>query len=700
MRFMNLIVVESPTKARTLSRFLEGDFAVEATYGHVQDLPQKKLGVIIEQESGRAGEYRFELQYEQLEKQQKRMDEIKKLAGKTDKIYLATDPDREGEAIAYHVSQILKNGKKQHEFVRIVFHEITKKAIQEALEHPQKVDRQLVEAQQARRVLDRLVGYKLSPLLWRKVRKGLSAGRVQSVAVRLVVEREREILAFKPEEYWQIFAEVEKMNIQKFQVQLTEREGEKIKVGNGVEAEKIKLDLEKAAYCVAGVSKREFKKSPPAPFTTSTLQQAGANKLGWSAKRTMQVAQSLYEEGHITYHRTDSTNLAVEAVAQARDFIAAKYGKEFVPATPRIYQTKSKVAQEAHEAIRPTEVNVQYSTQPTGGQASNVQWGKDEGRLYELIWKRFLACQMADTAGEETKVTVRATGRDGEYQLEVKGQVVKFEGWKRLYESSTKSELLSSNGEEDKVEEVMLPELTEGEKLNLLSVLTEQKFTQPPARFNDASLIKALEEKGIGRPSTYAPTLTTIQDRQYVEKTNIGDSRQKRFSPTALGMAVNDFLTANFPEIVDFEFTARMEDELDNIAAGERQWQPVLSAFYGPFEKNLVNVSETAQRVHIKADETGNPCPKCGEGREIVRIGKFGRFLACSRYPECDYKRNYVKKAGVLCPKCGGDVIMRRTKTGKNFFGCSNYPKCDFASWTKPKAAATTEVTQAPRETT
>lgn len=661
---MDLIVVESPTKAKTLNRFLAGKFAVEASFGHVRDLPEKKLGIDVEKN--------FQPQYVQTAKQKDRTEEIKKLASNASRVYLATDPDREGEAIAWHIQQILNpKSEDPKKYSRISFHEITEHAIKEALADPRQIDMPLVDAQQARRVLDRLVGYKLSPLLWRKIRKGLSAGRVQSVAVRLIVEREREIEAFKPAEYWKIQALVQKLPAGSYQfaVELVGKNGEKYQATNGADAEQAKKELQAAKFIVESVTKKEIKKTPPAPFTTSTLQQAAANRFGWSAKKTMQTAQSLYEEGYITYHRTDSTNLATEATAMARDFVSAKYGKEYALDKPRLYATKSKVAQEAHEAIRPANLNEVPSVA-----------NRDEHRLYELIWKRFLACQMAEATGVSVKLGVKA----GEYLLEAKGETLGFLGWLKLYEKPSSAKATEGQGAEDeeeaKEEEVKLPEVNEGEELKLNDILGEQKFTQPPARFNDASLIKKLEEMGIGRPSTYAPTLSTIQDRQYVEK------QEKRFKPTPLGMAVNDFLVQNFGDIVNYQFTAKMEDELDEIANGDLKWQPVISDFYKPFEEKLGTVQDSAARVKIETETTGEKCPECKEGDVIIRIGKFGKFLACNRYPECKYRANYVQKAGVACPKCGGEVIVRHTKTRKPFYGCSNYPKCDFASWTKPKA--------------
>ena len=633
---MNLVIVESPTKARTLAKFLGDGYKIEASYGHVRDLPQKRLGIKIDKN--------FEPEYVQTKKQEERIKEIKRLSDKVNKIYLATDPDREGEAIAWHVGQLL-GVRSQESVKRIVFHEITEHAIKEALEHPRELDMKLVDAQQARRILDRLVGYKLSPLLWKKIRRGLSAGRVQSVAVRLVVEREREIEAFKPEEYWQIDVMLRNIQYLVFGVRFV---GD---IKNQVEAEEIEKKLLNTEYRVLNIEKKDFRRTPPPPFTTSTLQQAAANRLGWSAKRTMQIAQGLYEEGHITYHRTDSTNLAMEAVLAAKDFISANYGKDHALDKPRFYKTKSKVAQEAHEAIRPTNVALK------GVAFQN----RDQEKIYEMIWKRFVASQMAEARGITVTIVVIA----GEYKLQARGDTIIFDGWYKL------------NGETN---ELRLPEVSEGERLEFVDLTKEQKFTQPPTRYNDASLIKALEEMGIGRPSTYAPTLSTIQDRQYVEKI------EKRFKSTSLGLAVNDFLTVNFSDIVDYKFTAHMEDELDEIANGVRQWRPVIKEFYEPFAAKLGTVTETAARVKVEVETTGEKCPKCGQGEVVIRLGKFGKFLACSRYPECDYKANYQNKTGQKCVKCGGDVIIRRTRSGRSFYGCSNYPKCDFASWTKPKS--------------
>ncbi|MGB9637183.1 MAG: type I DNA topoisomerase [Microgenomates group bacterium] len=657
---MNLIIVESPTKAKTLSRFLGGDYKVEATMGHVRDLPESKLGVEVENN--------FEPQYVISPKKKETIEKLKKAAEKVGQIYLATDPDREGEAIAWHVADLLAGNSK---LSRITFHEITKKAIDEALSHPGEINMNLVEAQVARRILDRLVGYKLSPLLWQKVRKGLSAGRVQSVAVRLIVEREKEIEKFVPVEYWEIEALLQKFvggqlpEAPKFLAKLVKRNGEKIEISNETQASEIVDELKKAGYEIYGVDKKEVRRNPYPPFTTSSLQQAAANRLGWSSKKTMKVAQDLYEQGLITYHRTDSTNLAFEAVAQVRDFIQENFGNEYLPEKPVFYRTKSKSAQEAHEAIRPTSLD---SMSNVKCQMSNP----DEFKLYDLIWKRFVACQMNPAIVEVTTVTTQAAGEKNVYLLETKGQIEKFAGWRKVYGQIEETD---ENGE--KVEK--LPEVAVGDELKLLEIKPEQKFTQPPPRYNEASLIKTLEELGIGRPSTYAPIISTIQERNYVEK------QERVFVPTALGVAVTEFLMEYFPDILDYQFTAKMEDNLDEIANGKKQRVPVLSEFYNPFSQKLEGVKRVAQRVPVEVEATGEICPKCKQGSVVIRVGRFGKFLSCSRFPECDWRAPYVKKVeGIKCPKCGGEIVYKKTKSGKGFYGCVNWPKCDFASWRKP----------------
>lgn len=652
----DLIIVESPTKAKTLTRFLGKDFQVEATMGHVRDLPQKKLGVDVKAD--------FEPEYVVSSQKKESIANLKKAAKKADKIYLATDPDREGEAIAWHVAQVLKNSKR---LSRITFHEITQSAIKGALEKAGEINLNLVEAQVARRVLDRLVGYKLSPLLWQKVRRGLSAGRVQSVAVRLVVEREREIEKFVPVEYWEIEALLQKYvgsqlpDAPQFLAKAVKKNGEKLEIKKEVEAKEIVEELEKSGYEVYSVEKKESKRNPYPPFTTSSLQQTAASRLGWSSKKTMSIAQSLYEEGLITYHRTDSTNLSTEALQSARDYIGKNFGAEYLPDKPRVYPTKSKSAQEAHEAIRPTEVT-----------KAEAQQRGDQKKLYQLIWQRFVASQMNPAIVEVTVLTVQAAGEKNIYLLETRGAVEKFDGWRKVF---GKVEEKDESG--NKIES--LPSVSQGDELKLLEIKPEQKFTQPPPRYNEASLIKTLEELGIGRPSTYAPTISTILERHYVERQN------RQFVPTSLGIAVNDFLMEYFPGILDYQFTARMEDDLDEIAEGKKKRVPILKEFYGPFEEKLEGVKRVAQRVAIQTEATGEDCPKCKKGSVVIRIGRFGKFLSCSRFPDCDWRAPYIQTVeGVKCPKCGGEVVYKKTKKGKGFYGCSNWPKCDFASWRKP----------------
>ena len=639
---MDLVIVESPTKARTLTKFLGKDFQIEASMGHVRDLPEKRLGIDVGKD--------FEPEYVVSASKKEKVAELQSLAKKAGKVILATDPDREGEAIAWHISSIIKNSKvKSQNLLRITFHEITEQAIKASLTKPGEIDMNMVDAQQARRILDRLVGYKLSPLLWRKIRRGLSAGRVQSVAVRLIVEREREIQAFTPMEFWEIVAK-----FPDFEAKL-----QKTEVKNEQEAKKLVEVLKNQKYQVSDIQTKEVRRSPYPPFTTSTLQQTASNLFGWSARRTMQIAQNLYEQGLISYHRTDSTNLATEAISGVRNYINSQFGGNYLPAQPKVYKTKSKVAQEAHEAIRPTNIQVLGS--------SDQGLDRDQSKLYELIWKRFVACQMNETVTAQTGVEILA----GKYLFRANGSKVLFDGWKTVY----KIEELKTNIDEDGGE---LPKLSLGQNLELRDLLPSQHFTEPKPRYTEASLIKILEEYGIGRPSTYAPIISTIQDRQYVEK------EDKKLLPTALGFAVNDFLMSHFTNVLDYKFTALMEDELDAIANGDKKWVPVIREFYDPFQKQLKQVTETAQRVKVEVEETNEVCPN-DNSPLVVRIGKFGKFLACSKFPECKFTKAYVLKAGVVCPKCGGDVIVKKTKSKKTFYGCSNYPKCDFASWTKPK---------------
>lgn len=656
---MDLIIVESPTKAKTLSRFLGKDYEVEATMGHIKDLPKSKLGVDVEKD--------FKPDYVEVEKRTGEVGKIQKNALKAKKIFIATDPDREGEAIASHVEEILKDSKiDKDKLLRIVFHEITKEAVEEALANPRHIDKNLVDAQIARRVLDRLVGYKLSPLLWRKVRRGLSAGRVQSVAVRLIVEKEREIEKFKPVEYWEIFSV-----FKTWQAQLYGQNGKKLEIHNQKDASHVVSELEKSKYRVADVKKREVRKNPYPPFTTSTMTQAAARNFGWSAKRTMSLAQRLYENGLITYHRTDSTNIAQSALQKVRPYIEKEFGKTYLPLAAKLYKTKQKVAQEAHEAVRPTN--------PID---KSVDAEAAEQKLYELIWKRFVASQMTPAVYDETTIEVEAeSGEENKpliYNLRTSGQIMKFNGWKILYKDQK-----SENGE------VILPNVEKGDTPSLEKVTSFQKFTQPPARFNEASLIKTLEKLGIGRPSTYAPTISTIQVRTYVEK------KDAKFFPTPVGVAVNDFLVENFDDIVDYQFTAGMEDDLDKIADGKREWVKTMKAFWSPFTKKLEHVGENAKRVKIEVEKLGRECPTCKEGELVIRTGRFGKFISCSRFPECKHTEKYMQKIDMKCPDCGeGEVVVKKTGKGRIFYGCSRYPDCKFAAWKNPALPKPDETSQ------
>ncbi len=648
---MDLIIVESPTKAKTLSKFLGADYEVEATMGHIKDLPKSKLGVDTDNN--------FKVDFVDVPKRSDTIKGLKSAAKKAKKIYLASDPDREGEAISAHVKEIL-GGKKEVE--RISFHEITKEAVEEAIANPRQIDTNLVDAQIARRVLDRLVGYKLSPLLWKKVRVGLSAGRVQSVAVRLIVEKEREIEKFKSDEYWEIFAEVKTSGGKKFVIQLLKVDDKTANIKTKDESDKVLVDLEKADYKVADVRKRQVSKNPYPPFTTSTLTQSAARVMGWSSKKTMSTAQKLYEEGLITYHRTDSLNLSIPAVEKARDFIKKEYGAEYLPDSPRLYKTKSKVAQEAHEAIRPTDIHTKYV-------ATGEKFSGEGEKLYDLIWRRFVASQMNQSVYDETTIDVAAAN----YLLRAGGQIMKFDGWRKVIP-------VKKGGEEDIV---ILPEVTKGESLAKEKVWGDQKFTQPPARFNEASLIKTLEKLGIGRPSTYAPTISVIQIRNYVEK------KDGRFWPTTIGIAVNDFLISNFPDVFDYAFTAGMENSLDDIANGKLKWEKEIGKFWKPFDKKLADVTKNSVRVKIEVEKLDKPCPDCKEGELVIRTGRFGKFISCSRFPDCKHTEKYLQKVGMMCPDCKtGEVIVKKAK-GRNFFGCSRYPDCKWASWKNPKQETT-----------
>ena len=642
-----LIIVESPAKTKTLKNFLGGKYNVEASMGHVRDLPKKELGVDVE--------HRFKPTYVVIPERKSIITRLREATSKADQVYLATDPDREGEAIAWHLAEALKlSGAK-----RITFNEITSRAVKEALEHPHDINEKLVDAQQARRVLDRLVGYKLSPLLWVKVKKNLSAGRVQSVAVRLICDREREIESFVKEEYWSITAELTKLTEEKpFSAKLIEKDGNKIKPANESEAKSILTDLEGASYVVKEVTEKEQRRHPAAPFITSTLQQEASRKLKFSNKKTMSVAQDLYEGvdlgsegsvGLITYMRTDSPRIAGEAIAQAREFIQSEYGKAYVPEAPRQYKTK-KAAQDAHEAIRPTSVfrrpeDIEKFLSP------------DQFRLYKLIWQRFLASQMETWLVKLTTADIQAK----DYLFRATSTITLFPGFTILYTEGTDN---GNGNDKDEGENQQLPELAKDEVLRLLGLMPKQHFTQPPPRYNRATLVKALEEKGIGRPSTYAAIISTIQDREYV----VLDDR--KFMPTELGCVVTDLLVKHFPEVMDVEFTAGMETKLDDIEEGDLGWVKVLSEFWGPFNATLEEAKTTMESVKKPAVETGEPCPNCGKPL-VIREGRFGPFVSCSGYPKC--KTIVRKELGDACPMpgCGGQLV--EDQPGSRNYRCSNY---------------------------
>lgn len=643
----NLVIVESPAKATTIERYLGKDFQVVASFGHVRDLPKSKLGIDVE--------HNFTPQYMIPRGSAKKINQLKKLIHSTQTIYLATDLDREGEAIAWHIIEAIPP-KPDQTVKRITFSEITESAIKEAVAHPRSINQNLVDAQQARRVLDRLVGYSLSPILWKKIRYGLSAGRVQSVALKLIVDREREIEAFKPEEYWQIGASLKTTQDVAFYAELNKIKGKKSAVKNQNEANKIKAELTKASFTVEKIESRDSRKNPLPPFITSTLQQSAYSRLGYGTRRTMGIAQSLYEAGLISYMRTDSTNISQQALTQVRQLISSQYGKAYLPDKPLFYKKKAKGAQEAHEAIRPTDYN--KIPENLASQLKN-----DELKLYRLIWIRAVASQMSQAQYRQTGVDISA----GSCGLRASGRVVLFDGFTKVWHDSKK----------DQPQE--LPQMNEGEKLTLEKITAEQHFTQPPARFSEASLVKKLESEGVGRPSTYAPTISTILARGYVV------SEQKRLLPQPIGMIVSDLLSKNFEFVTEAKFTAEMEDKLDDIADGKKQWQPVVKEFYEPMERLVEQKTDTIERVKIPVIETDEICELCGKPM-VIKSGRFGQFMACSGFPDCKNTKPIVKSLGVECPKCHkGEVVEKKTKKGRKFYGCSRYPDCDYATWTKPK---------------
>jgi DNA topoisomerase-1 len=727
-----LVVVESPAKAKTIKKYLGRQYEVKASVGHVKDLPKSKMGVDVEKG--------FRPEYDVIKGKAKVLSEIKRAARKAERVLLATDPDREGEAIAWHIAEEIGAEGGDERVRRVLFNEITKSAIQKAIEEPRSLDRAKFESQQARRILDRLVGYQISPILWRKVRRGLSAGRVQSVAVRLVVEREREIEAFKPEEYWSLEAELAAPQPPEFRARLVKIGGQKAELKDGETSRRLVEELEKETFTVAAVERKERRRNPPPPFTTAKLQQEAANRLGFTARKTMTLAQRLYEGvelgeegsvGLITYMRTDSVRLSAEAVDGARLHIEARYGKDHLPESPNVYRTKQKAAQEAHEAIRPTSLEwTPERVAPFFDQMGE----RDMLRLYELVWNRFVACQMVPAVYDQTTADIAA----GRATFRANGSVLKFPGYLAVYGARPPEEEAGAepdkpeNGEgRDKAEDRALPPLEPGMSLQLRRLVPEQHFTQPPPRFNESSLVKELEEKGIGRPSTYAAILDVIQEKGYVEKV------ERNFRPTHLGVLVTDELVRAFPREMDVAFTAGMEEKLDEVEEGNAGWQAVLQDFYATFKEDLAKAEVSMRDVKrqeiptdLVCEKCGKPmvikwgrmgeflacsgypdcrntmnfrreegkivpqkeeevqvyekCPECGAAM-VMKRGRFGRFLACTRYPEC--KGTRPVSIGVACPKaCGGQITERRSRRGRTFYGCTSWPNCDFVSWDRPRA--------------
>jgi len=657
---MNLVIVESPTKSKTIAKFLGRQYSVKSSFGHIRDLPEKELGIDVEND--------FKPKYVIPPKAKEAARELKKSAKKANLIILATDEDREGEAIAWHILHILKSPKSPIKYQRIVFHEITRKAIEQAIKNPRQIDINLVNAQQARRILDRLVGYKLSPFLWKKVVRGLSAGRVQSVAVRLIVDKEREISAFSPQEYWSIEANLKKeKGKDAFVARLIKQNKKaipKLGVKDKEQADKILAALKDARYRVANIASKETKKYPSPPFTTSTLQQEAIRKLGFSAEQTMRLAQQLYETGLITYHRTDSLNISAEALQSAQEFIAKKFGQKYSEGI-KIYKTKSKGAQEAHEAVRPTKAE-------RDPEKIKRPLDKRQLKLYDLIWRRFIASQMASSVVDSTAVDIEAKpDSTNSYIFRATGSVIKFDGFLKIY-------LSAGQAGPAKTKENTLPKLSENEILELVKLITQQHFTKPPARYTEASLVKTLEEYGIGRPSTYAPIISTIQKRGYVQK-----DEQKRFVPKEIGFIVIDLLKENFSQIVDVKFTAEMEKELDKIAQGKKNWLEALKEFYQPFHENLTKKYKEVEKKKLE-EPTDKICPKCGSPM-VIKMGRFGKFYSCLAFPKCKHLEAIVNSTGVKCPECQkGNIVERKTRKGKIFYSCSRYPKCKYALWDKP----------------
>ena len=719
----SLLIVESPTKVNTLKKIVGKDFIIKASVGHLKDLPKKKLGVDVDKD--------FAPEYITIRGKGKILQELKTAAKKCDTIYLAPDPDREGEAIAHHIGNEVARFTKG-KIYRVTFNEITKKAVLDAIKNPTELNNNRVNAQQARRILDRLVGYKISPILWKKVHRGLSAGRVQSVALRIVCEREREILAFKPREYWSITLELEGSKKPLFQAKLFKVAGKKVEVANKAEADEILKGMEGAKPVLENIVKKERKRNPSAPFITSTLQQEASRKLNFSPKKTMMLAQRLYEGitlgkkgtvGLITYMRTDSVKLSDQALEEVRAFIPERYGKEFLPTAPNTYKSK-KSAQEAHEAIRPTDVKIEPSTIK-----DNLE--KDSYRLYQLIWSRFVSCQMVPAVLDTTQFDIQS----GNYLFRSNGSILKFAGFMKVYVESQDDDQSDESKPEGKGDDRLLPALEKGEVLKVHEILPEQHFTQPPARFSEAMLVKELEDKGVGRPSTYAATISVIKDRDYIQNV------ERRLQPVELGFMINDLLVENFPDIMTTEFTAKMEEQLDDIEGGKLGWVEALNSFYIPFKADLEKAEEKMKDFKAQVEETDEVCDKCDQPM-IIKWGRFGKFMACSGYPECKNTRDLGDKGdsedgaktdevegncdkceaplimkrgrfgkfiacskypeckftkpiglGIACPEetCEGEIASRRSKKGRTFYGCTKYPDCKFTSWDKPVGEACPE---------
>lgn len=649
----NLVIVESPAKAKTISKYLGKNYTVEASMGHVRDLPKSKLGVDIEDN--------FNPKYITIRGKGELIAKLKKAAKKADKIYLATDPDREGEAISWHLANILKIS--EDDTCRIVFNEITKSAVKESIKEARKINLNLVDAQQARRVLDRLVGYEISPILWKNVKWGLSAGRVQSAALKLICDKEEEIKAFEPKEYWTVDCILKKER-KKFPIKLTKYENKKLEIKTEEEANKIIKDLEENDYKVHKVKKGSRLKNPLPPFTTSTLQQEASKKLNFMTKRTMSIAQALYEGvevkgygtvGLITYMRTDSVRVSEEAQGKAVDFIKQNYGEEYIPKAPRIYKGKKNI-QDAHEAIRPSHIDITP-------EIAKSSLSAEQYKLYSLIWKRFIASQMSSCSLNTNSIDII----NGEYLFKASGSTINFDGFMKVYDYTT----------EDDENDVTLPILEEGEILSSVSVEGKQHFTQPPARYTEASFVKLLEEKGIGRPSTYVPTISTLLSREYVSR------EKKNLIPTELGFIVNNIMSDYFKQIVDVDFTADMERKLDYIEEGREEWKGVVGEFFTPLKVAIDKAEKEISKVVIEDKVSDVPCDKCGR-MMVIKRGRYGTFLACPGYPECHNAKPIVEELEVPCPKCGGKILAKRSKKGKKFFGCSNYPNCDFVSWNEP----------------